>query len=462
MHYQINKNTFQKINFFLINLAFFLLFFANNCWAEKNTRVEDFQEQITLTKNGINSRVSMVFRIVNLPKNYYLNSYQISSSAKDSIKFSQVYVDDLPAQYSQENATLKIKFNQTKKDQETFKISYVYELSGKNLNEDFRQEVVYVPSFAVNAKYKVSLDLGTKYEPLEILNQAKRIRNSQGSTLVFEGEVPQDGVVQIVRLTSNNARYQAVVRNIITINNLNGTLEAKTPILFREGWQLVDKQQLTSTLASTERGTDKKNIFFKFKVNENDQKIIIENKALIVTGKKNQVNLSRNPFNYNEFSSEESSLINPLLSKAKTDLKYQDLPLYAQLTMFTHDYLKYDLSYYGKEISLWQIIQDRAGVCSEYAKLLNAMARVAGIPAITVNGLALNDKGKFEAHAWNALYVDNDWIFVDPTWGLNSGIVSSAHLYLRDEGSKDIELKFLGNKEGELSANFEFVVDKIE
>jgi hypothetical protein len=144
--------------------------------------------------------------------------------------------------------------------------------------------------------------------------------------LVFEGQVPQDGVVQIVRLTSNNARYQAIVRNIITNNNLNGTLEAKTPILFREGWQLVDKQQLTSTLASTERGTDKKNIFFKFKVNENDQKIIIENKALIATGKKNQVSFSRNPFNYKEFSSEESSLINPLLSATAVTTDREVLP----------------------------------------------------------------------------------------------------------------------------------------
>ena len=108
-----------------------------------------------------------------------------------------------------------------------------------------------------------------------------------------------------------------------------------------------------------------------------------------------------------------------------------------------------------------QIVENRAGVCSEYAKLLNAMARVAGIPAITVNGLALNDKGKFEAHAWNALFVDGDWIFVDPTWGLSSGIVSSAHIYLRDEGGKDIELKFIGNKEASFSADFEFVVDKI-
>ena len=446
---------------FFIKILFFLVIFSSNAIADKNTQVEDWQEQISLTKTGLSSRVSIVFRVVNLPKNYQLNSYQISSSAKNSIKFSQVNIDDLPAQYNQENGVLQVKFNQPKKDQDSFKISYIYDVAYEKIEENLRQESVYVPSFAVGAKYKISLDLGQNYELLTIHSQAKRVRNSQGSSLIFEGIAPTDGFTQRIRLTRNSASYQAIVRNIITVNNLKGTLEAITPILFRDGWQLVDKQQLTSTLASSDRGTDKKNIFFKFNVNEDDKKIIIENKATIQTGKKNQVNFSRNPFNYKEFSSEEQSIAEPLISKAKSEVKYQQLPLYAKLTLFVNEYLKYDLNYYGKEPPLLQIVENRAGVCSEYAKLLNAMARVAGIPAITVNGLALNDKGKFEAHAWNALFVDGDWIFVDPTWGLSSGIVSSAHIYLRDEGGKDIELKFIGNKEASFSADFEFVVDKI-
>ena len=266
---------------FFIKTLFFLVIFSSNAIADKNTQVEDWQEQISLTKTGLSSRVSIVFRVVNLPKNYQLNSYQISSSAKNSIKFSQVNIDDLPAQYNQENGVLQVKFNQPKKDQDSFKISYIYDVAYEKIEENLRQESVYVPSFAVGAKYKISLDLGQNYELLTIHSQAKRVRNSQGSSLIFEGIAPTDGFTQRIRLTRNSASYQAIVRNIITVNNLKGTLEAITPILFRDGWQLVDKQQLTSTLASSERGTDKKNIFFKFNVNEDDKKIIIENKATI-------------------------------------------------------------------------------------------------------------------------------------------------------------------------------------
>ncbi len=444
-----------------LQILFFLIFFSTNSWADKNTKVEEWDEQISLTKTGISARVNIVFRVINLPKNYYLNSYQISSSAKNLIKYSHVYVDDLPAQYSQDSGSLAIKFSQAKRDQDSFKISYLYDITYDEIQEELRQEIIHVPAFAFGAKYKISLDLEQKYELLTINNQAKRVRNNQGSSLIFEGVTPVEGFTQIIRLTTNSAKFQAVVRNIITLENLKGTLEARTPILFRDGWQILDKQELTSTLSSSERGTDKKNIFFKFNVNENDKKIIIENRAIIQSGKKNQISFSRNPFNYKEFSSEEELLVQKLVNMAKNDIKNQQLPLYAKLTLFAHDYLKYDLSYYGKEPPLAKIINDRAGVCSEYAKLLNAMSRVAGIPAITINGLALNDKGKFEAHAWNALYVDGDWIFVDPTWGLNSGIVSSSHIYLRDEGSKDIELKFLGNKEASFGADFEFVVNKI-
>lgn len=443
-------------------VIFLISFFVNiSAFADNKTSVLNWQEQITLNDQGKEGYIQTQMQVVNLPKNYYINSYQISSSSKNLIEFSDVEVDGVKAQFVQDQGVLQIKFNQAKRDQEKFIISYRYNQKYPKVFNELRQEAVYVPSFASGAKYQVIFEFDDKYDLLSSHHQALKTKNNNKTFLNFQGVVGKDGVLQKIRLTTASAKWQARVRNIITLENLKGNLEAKTPVLFREGPQLIEKQSLTSSLASKDRGTDKKNIFFKFDVLENDKKIIIENQAIVIAGKKNYNNFQRNPLNYKDFTSDEELLVSALIEKAKNDVNYQQSPLYSKLTMFVNNYIKYDLSYYGKEPKLAEIVSNPNGVCSEYARLLNAMARVAGIPAITVNGLAINDKGEFEAHAWNALFVDGGWVFVDPTWGLSDGNVSSSHIYLRDEGAKDIELKFLGNKDAKMSADFEFVVEKV-
>lgn len=448
--------------FFRFLLIFFTIINFNNlAFADSKTRVIDWQEQITLTPDGKKGQVSVEMQVINLPKNYHINSYQISSSSKNLIEFSQVTIDGVKAQFIQNSNSLQVKFNEPKRNQEFFKISYSYHEKYAKLYHELRQEAVYVPSFANLASYKIVFNYPTNYDLLTNHNQATKTKNEQMISLVFQGNASSEGFLEKIRLTTASAKWQATVRNIITLDNLKGSLEAKTPILFRDGSQLIEKQELTSSLASKDRGTDKKSIFFKFNVDETIDKIVIENRALVITGKKNQNNFQRNPLNYKDFSKEEESIVSSLVDRVKKDPKYKNLAFYSALTMFVNSYIKYDLSYYGKEPALEQIVENPLGVCSEYARLLNAMARVANIPAITINGLAVNDKGEFEAHAWNALFVDGEWVFVDPTWGLADGSVSSSHIYLRDEGSKDIELKFFGNKDAKLNADFEFVVEKI-
>jgi hypothetical protein len=444
-----------------IKLFFFLLIFCQSAFADNKIKVINWQEEISLTNQGKSGIITIEMQVVNLAKNYLINSYQIASSSKN-IRYSQVLIDGSLADFQQNSGVLNIKFNQPKRNYDNFKISYRYDEIYPQVQNHLRQEAVYVPNFAGNANYKVIFNYDQKYDLLTIHNNAQKVKNENGFSLIFQGVASQTGYLEKIRLTSSSAKWQAIVRNIISLENTNGTLEAKTPILFRDGPQLVEKQDLTSTLNSIDRGTDKKNIFFKFKTNPEVSKIIIENKAIVITGKKNQNIFQHNPLNYQEFSSDEELAVSSLVNQAKNNSQYQNLPLHAKLTMFVHDYIKYDYSLYGKEPNLEEIVNNKIGVCSEYARLLNAMARVAKIPAITINGLAINEKNKFEAHAWNALFVDGGWIFVDPTWGLSSGNVSSSHIYLRSQGSKDIELKFIGNKDANFSADFEFEVNPIE
>ena len=450
----------MKKFFSFLNCLFFLLIITTSVFAS-NTKITLWQEEVNLTEAGKKGRVAFILQVINLPNNSYITDYQFLTTTKGTVKYSKVLIDDKVVNYTQNNGLLKIKLNQPKKNQESIKISYDYEEKYASLQEELRNEIIYVPNFAVGANYQVLLRFDKNYELLNINSNSKKVYDDKGSALLFQGTVPSSGVLERIKLTSNDVKWQAKVLNIVNVNNLKGILNVETPILFRDGWQRVEKQELLASHDSIDKGFNDKSIFFKFNLNENDKKIIVKNVAIIATGKKNRISFKRNPLQYKEFSREEQLLVSQLIAMAQNEEKYKKLPLYAQLTMFVNDYIKYDHSYFKKNLPLRQIITNRAGVCIEYATLLNAMAKVAGIPAIIVNGLAIGEKDKFEPHAWNALYVDNRWIFVDPTWGLDSGEVSSGHIYLNDNGFNDIEVKFSSETSAKVSSDFEFEVHKI-
>lgn len=72
------------------------------------------------------------------------------------------------------------------------------------------------------------------------------------------------------------------------------------------------------------------------------------------------------------------------------------------------DHLTYDgtLSYYSSEAIL-----RGTGVCDSYARLYFLLCRAAGLPAYVVYG-----DTKTERHAWDAVQIDGQWYYADPTW----------------------------------------------
>jgi len=62
------------------------------------------------------------------------------------------------------------------------------------------------------------------------------------------------------------------------------------------------------------------------------------------------------------------------------------------------------------------------GVCQDYAHILIALCRRAGIPARYVSGMLI---GEGYSHAWVEIYCDNHWFALDPT---NNLIVEDSHI----------------------------------
>lgn len=59
-----------------------------------------------------------------------------------------------------------------------------------------------------------------------------------------------------------------------------------------------------------------------------------------------------------------------------------------------------------------EVLEKKITVCDGYSKLTAALLQAQGIPAAYILGT-----GNGEDHAWNAVYVNGEWILVDSTWG---------------------------------------------
>jgi len=69
----------------------------------------------------------------------------------------------------------------------------------------------------------------------------------------------------------------------------------------------------------------------------------------------------------------------------------------------------------GAPATASQALRTRRGSADGKARLLATMARVSGMPARVVTGLAVLPKGAF-AHAWTEIWIDG-WVAADPTYG---------------------------------------------
>ena len=72
--------------------------------------------------------------------------------------------------------------------------------------------------------------------------------------------------------------------------------------------------------------------------------------------------------------------------------------------------------YTANSHSVYDIVENKVGDCTEHALLFNTLARAAGIPSRELTGIINYEENKFALHAWNEVVVDGYWYPVDPTW----------------------------------------------
>ena len=434
----------------------FLIFFFLISQSFAGIKVIEWNEEAQLTDYGRVSKFFIHIQAVGLPQNVGINSFSITSSSNRSLIISKVRVNALFAESLSQPNSFEIFFKKPLLNNQYAYIEYEAKDTYDKINKYIRQEPFYIPNFAGGAKANISLGFGENYE---LISSHKNII-VENKKVLFNGIVPSVGLQEALKITNSFKTWDVLIKSKILFNGSEGELEITAPYLFRGGAQEVKNQTIGANKAPKKHITNRDNDVLTFDIKPENKEIIIQNKAVITTGKKYAVENNRLIEKYLETSPSEEMLLKPILQQINADPQFGSIPLHAKIVNFVNKAIKYDLNYFGKLLTVEQILQSRAGVCSEFATLFNALARVAKIPSSIVHGYAFGEYDKFESHAWNMIFVDNKWIYVDPTWNLSSGMVSSSHIYIKDNRKEELLLQFKG-KGTDIKIDREFQIKEI-
>ncbi|MBM3590881.1 MAG: transglutaminase domain-containing protein [Alphaproteobacteria bacterium] len=421
--------------------------------ARAEIKILEWKEDAKLTEYGRESLFSIKIQTKNLPKNTGILSFLISSASQKKIEYSSLKVDLIDTNFKNQNGVFEVLFNRPLLDNQTANIEFIAKEYYPKISKYLRQEPLYIPAFAEGSFGEVVIRVGND---LELISSHKNI-SSRNNIISYKGRVSGDGIKEILKLTNSGVVWDVAVRSKINISSTSGTMEITAPYLFRGGAQSVRNQTIGANIFPKQHLTTRENDILTFDITPKINEIIIENKAEVATGKKFRIENDRSPEKYLEITESEKILLTPILKKILLNPKYDTLPLYVKILNYVHDNIIYDLSYYGKLLTVEKILETKSGVCSEYATLFNALARLANIPSSIVHGYALGEYDKFESHAWNMIFINNRWVHVDPTWNLSSGVVSSSHIYLKDNRKEEILVKFQG-QETNIQIDREFMI----
>lgn len=426
---------------------FVLVLFS--CNANANIVIESWQEFAQLTDEGKNSDILIKGQVKDLPSNQAISSFSISFDPNQEMKIKRVVSDNNLAQSSKSakfsfiNNTLTIEFPEGKRNNEIVSIYFSYSKKYKKINQFLRQEEIYVPAFAANAKASVIFNFPGSFESATFNPNISK----SGNSFIYKGIVPQSGVRETIKLTPAQSIWNVVVKSKVSAKESLGQFVIKVPIFFQSTHQQIENYNVSASVTPKTAKNEPNFTTLTFDTTQTD--VLVKSSAKVTTGVDSRRAFLRDSSGYLGVGDADSKLLLPLLQQIQIDPKYGNIPLYAKIGEFVNKFITYDINYVGKLPKLTEVVQNRVGVCTEYSRLFEKLARLAGIPAIAVDGIACGEYNECQGHSWNMIYYNNQWREVDPTWNLMSGIVSSSHVYLNDYNKGTVAVEYFSNSKGE-------------
>lgn len=88
--------------------------------------------------------------------------------------------------------------------------------------------------------------------------------------------------------------------------------------------------------------------------------------------------------------------------------------------LYVHDWIigntEYEAEHGENTANIYGCLVEGKALCEGYARTFKYLLDKLNIPCILVSGDAVDENGKTERHAWNYVFINNNWYAVDPTW----------------------------------------------
>ena len=343
-------------------------------------------------------------------------------------------------------------------------INFSYIITKSTIEKLYKQEKISIPSIYPNGQcnYKIIVsdqfvDLGLDYNYFTKEKDKIYVYNDSCSKYW--------AISDVIRFTPSESYWIADIKLYIeSSGKLSEDVPFTLPRYYMGGKNRNKNYKITSLVDGSLLGmTPKDETFIGVRVPGKKKKTVGLNLHTAFSNKMDGeflVYTSENFYKLNE------NIYDKIKSKAQSVIadeseQYKNLPNYYKLGKFVYNYMKYDINYSGKDLSLKEIYEGRTGVCEHFTLLYNAMLNSIGIKAIYVFGWAFEDDDDIyvdediSGHAWTAALIDGKWKELDATWGLFEG-VPAGHI-LQGLGADHFTFKY-----SEKFKFFQFKVIKIK
>ncbi len=405
-------------NLYRLLIAIFLCcnFISITRWKQTNTFTKSDHQNISIN-------VDIVAKA--LPRNQFYSTWNLIFDTKQEITVKDVLVNGTAADFSFNDSNLEVNigklFNEGRAE---IKVRYELKYDEASRKVNFvKRDFVTVPEFVRGAEVKLLVKIPQDFTVYSNLNFLKK--NRDGS-LAWKG-VLQNQINEDLGICRKQATWD--VNTIIT--------------LFSE--QNVKDLQLTTNLIYTGGNNEVQDFFVtcnnkKIPYKITDENIVVKHRGTGSSFQKYQLHgrlknhcgpyvldesLALGDENFEDDMVDFAAVAKKIVEEDKT----KD-PEYVKVCRWVHDFVKYDLTMAGKNLSPESVYVKRRGVCEHFATLFNRLMQGLKIPCYVVSGVAYSFKDKnFIPHAWNVVFVNNKWIPLDPTWNISSGIVPISHIF---------------------------------
>lgn len=456
----ILRMQFRKI--MLKKIFVFIILIASVQNASAKLIFRSFDKKVKFTDYGREVEVVAKVRVDTPKRDVYYKEWTYIFDKRLKIEILKASIDEKSHKISFGNNELRFQFDKAFHNNFlTFRFKY------KQYNDDtdrfgfIKEEFVSIPGFASEGMGGLEV-----YVPrdMEIYSMhSKFSKHGFEDKYTWKNKIPKEGFSDIFRMTLKKAKWRVSMKSTL-INSKNfDNLEMQVPLYFKGGSHIIEDYIIQASdpeAAVTEQGNSVK-VKFKNLKSRLAQVVIT---AVIDNG--HEHNLWIHDLDSRQFSDidlKTSSFLSEVLSEIKNQPNPDRDPEHVRIAKWVHNYLEYDESYIGREMTVRQILKEKRGVCSQYALLYEQLLRTAGIPATAISGITYaTDKKEFQAHSWVLLYYNGEWIPIDPTWGIYSGKLPISHIFVYKDIKTPVHytvfgMRNIGNIKTNISEEVEFL-----